>query len=327
MQINSLAWNPNCLPKSWPILLLALLLEGSGWGATTIAADDNHPASFRVEVHGHGRAMILIPGYASSGDTWKSTVAHFQDRYTCYVLTLAGFAGVPPIETPLLASVRDDLTKYIRQNQLEKPVIVGHSLGGTLALELGARFPELVGPLVIVDSLPFMAGPTFRVKTLDEAKPGIAAMHAYMSAQTREQYDQGVRSAGGFQYMVTGSGDLELLKQWGLSTDPKTAADAMAGLYSMDLRPELPKISSPTLVLGTWIGLREQLKQYLDLTRAGVVDTFQQQYASLPNLHFTMSDTARHFIMFDDPDWFFRRLEAFLANPAAAVADRGFGGK
>jgi N-formylmaleamate deformylase len=214
MRINPLVRNPHFFSKPWIIMVLALLLARSAGSAAMIAADDPRPASFRVEAHGHGRAMILIPGYASSGDTWKSTVAHFQDRYACHVLTLVGFAGVPPVETPLLARVRDDLATYIRQNQLEKPVIVGHSLGGTLALDLSARFPELVGPLVIVDALPFMAGPTFRVKTLDEAKPGIAAMRAYMLTQTREQYDQGVRSAGGFRHIVTGSDNLELLKQW-----------------------------------------------------------------------------------------------------------------
>jgi N-formylmaleamate deformylase len=57
-------------------------------------------APFTVKVTGHGKPMILIPGLASSGDTWVGTVAHFKQRYTCYVLTLAGFAGVPPIQPP-----------------------------------------------------------------------------------------------------------------------------------------------------------------------------------------------------------------------------------
>src|SRR5678816_2523854 len=62
------------------------------------------PTSFKVQVVGQGRPMILIPGLMSSGDTWKSTVARYQDRFRCHVLTLAGFAGVPPIKDPLPAS-------------------------------------------------------------------------------------------------------------------------------------------------------------------------------------------------------------------------------
>jgi hypothetical protein len=40
-----------------------------------------------------------------------------------------------------------------------------------------------------------------------------------------------------------------------------------------------------------------------------------------------MTDTARHFIMFDDPSWFFAQLDAFLADPVAAGKDRGFSGE
>jgi pimeloyl-ACP methyl ester carboxylesterase len=312
----------------WAVFALIVLMSGQGWGLTPTATDEAPPTSFRVEVFGHGRPMILIPGYSSSGDTWKSTVAHSQNQYTCYVLTLAGFAGVPPITSPLLSTVRDELAVYIRQNHLEKPVIVGHSLGGTLALELAARFPELIGPLVIVDSLPFLAGPSFRVKKLEDAKAGIAAMRGYLSALTPDQRAENVRSAASFKYMVTNPSDLELLKQWGLATDPKTATEAMCELFNTDLRSDLSRISSPTLVLGTWIGLHEQIKQYSqNMHREDFIDTFREQYTNLLHLHFVMSDTARHFIMFDDPRWFFQQLDVFLADPMAAAADRGFGSK
>src|SRR5580765_7030998 len=147
------------------------------------------PKSFRVQVTGHGRPMILIPGYASSGDTWKTTVARYQDKFTCHVITLAGFAGVAPISEHVLAAARTELASYITAQHLDHPVIVGHSLGGSLALQLATDHPDLVGPLVIVDSLPFFAGAQMQAKTLEDARPGIAAMKAYMSNQTRQQYE------------------------------------------------------------------------------------------------------------------------------------------
>ena len=48
------------------------------------------------------------------------------------------------------------------------------------------------------------------------------------------------------------------------------------------------------------------------------------QFARLPRLHFALHDTARHFIMWDDPMWFFREVDAFLADPVATTAARGF---
>src|ERR1700688_4547084 len=84
--------------------------------------------AFQSKVTGHGAAMILIPGLASSGETWDSTVAHYQDRFQCHVLTMAGFTGVARIPTPVLEQYRDSIATYIREKGLVKPVIVGHSL-------------------------------------------------------------------------------------------------------------------------------------------------------------------------------------------------------
>jgi len=281
--------------------------------------------SFVVKVTGHGQPMILIPGFASSGETWDSTVAHYENRYMCHVLTLAGFAGVPPIHSPLLSTVVDDLAIYIKDQHLTKPIIIGHSLGGNVAMDLAARHPELVGPIVIVDSLPFYAGAWFDAKTLDDAKASIAAMHAYMAAQTHDQYVATAQSGAATKFMVTDPARLQQIIGWGVATDQTTAADTMAELISQDLRPELARITAPTLLLGTWVGLKAQLAQgNVTITRASVQETFQQQYTSLPHLHFVMSETSRHFIMFDDPNWLFAQLDAFLADPIAATKDRGF---
>ena len=254
------------------------------WAAATSTTHAQPPAptSFRVQVTGQGRPMILIPGLMSSGDTWTSTVARYQDRFRCHVLTLAGFAGVPPITQPLLATVRTELAAYIRAQRLDRPIIVGHSLGGTLALALAADHPDLVGPLVIVDSLPFLAGAQFQAKTLDDARAGIAAMRAYMVNQTLEQFQAYVTTGAATEYMITGASDHDRIKQWGLASDQRTSADALADLMSLDLRQDVANIASPTLVLGTWIGLHEQLKKYgIALARADVMQTFEQQFLAV----------------------------------------------
>jgi pimeloyl-ACP methyl ester carboxylesterase len=93
----------------------------------------------------------------------------------------------------------------------------------------------------------------------------------------------------------------------------------------MDVRVDVARITAPTLVLGSWAGLHEQLKKYgMALSRADVVGTFEQQFAKLPNLHFAIADSARHFIMYDDPQWFFAQLDKFLSNPGQVTRTRGF---
>lgn len=297
----------------------------AGHGSVASASTSPSEPSFRVKITGHGQPMILIPGLASSGDTWTGTVAHFKNQYTCYVLTLAGFAGVPPIQKPLLSTVREDLAAYIVKHHLHKPVIIGHSLGGNVALDLAEHHPELVGPVVIVDSLPFYAGAWFDVKTLAEAQPTIKQMSGGMAQETQQQYLAYSKSGAATKYMVTSPEKLQEIEQWSVDSDMHSVNNAMIELVSEDLRPNLSRITSPTLVLGTWIGLKAQLaERHIDISRADTVATFQQQYQNLPHLHFEMSDHARHFIMFDDPQWFYAQLEKFLANPLQETENRGF---
>jgi pimeloyl-ACP methyl ester carboxylesterase len=299
-------------------LLLAL--------ATSAAA--RNTSSFRVEVTGTGRPILLIPGLASSGDTWKTTVAHLSTRFTCHVLTLAGFAGTPPIEGPLFPTVRRDLADYIRQQRLDRPIVIGHSLGGMLAMALATDHPDLVGPLVIVDGMPFLAGPNMQVKSLEEARPIVAKIDAYMSSMTAQQWNAYATSGASTRYMVTSASDAETLVTWSLATDRHTLTRALVEAYSVDLREDIARITSPVLALGTWRGWHDQLAaNKIEVPKGAFLASFAEQFAKLPRLHFALHDTARHFIMWDDPTWFFREIDAFLADPIAVTRDRGFDAK
>ncbi|MEG1056254.1 MAG: alpha/beta hydrolase, partial [Janthinobacterium sp.] len=130
-------------------LFTALLLAGASQAAA--------PTAFTVEVTGQGSPVILIPGLASSGAVWQSTVARLcgpQAGRQCHVLTLAGFAGVAPVDGDMLAQAEAQLAGYIAAQKLRQPAIIGHSLGGFLALKMAIDHPEHTGKLVIVDALP-----------------------------------------------------------------------------------------------------------------------------------------------------------------------------
>ena len=108
--------------------------------------------------------------------------------------------------------------------------------------------------------------------------------------------------------------DLERVIQWSLKSDRTAAIDAMSELLGADIRNELAKIKSPTLVMVTWIGY----KPY-GATHDAIDATARAQYAKLSGVRIAISDNARHFIMYDDPDWMFAQIDPFLA-PAKAVA-------
>jgi N-formylmaleamate deformylase len=277
--------------------------------------------SFRVEITGHGPPMLFVPGLASSGETWTDTVAHFGATHTCYVLTLAGFAGVPPIKEPLVASVVSELAAYIAANHLEHPIVVGHSLGGEVALALASAYPDRVGALVIVDSLPFL-GALVGAATAAEAAPVATQMHAMISGQTDAQYQAYVTAGTSTRSMVTSEPNQARLVRWSLASDRTSVLDAMTELFVMDLRPQLARIEVPTLVIGTWVGWD---RPGAPADRAATETRFRDQYKTLAQLHFVMAAT-RHFVMFDDLPWFLGQLDGFLGDPSAAVRERGFSG-
>ncbi len=280
-------------------LFTALLLAGASQAAA--------PTAFTLEVTGQGSPVILIPGLASSGAVWQSTVARLcgpQAGRQCHVLTLAGFAGVAPVDGDMLAQAEAQLASYIAAQKLRQPAIIGHSLGGFLALKMAIDHPEHTGKLVIVDALPALGATQLPSITKEQLQAMSQQMQTAMRAQDAATASASQRrSVAG---MATAPADVERIIGWGQRSDKDTVINAMGTLMASDLRQDVARIASPTLVLGTWIAYKDFAP------RAAIEQTFRSQYAQLPGARVEMADTARHFIMYDQPDWMFGRIEQFL---------------
>jgi pimeloyl-ACP methyl ester carboxylesterase len=250
--------------------------------------------------------MLLIPGLTCPGAVWQETVANYQKQYQCHIISLAGFGGLSPqqpVPEHLLQEVRDQLLAYIHAQRLVKPIIVGHSLGGFLALWASTTEPTTVGPLVIVDSLPFLAAVQNPAMTADAAKPLAEGM--------RQQMRQGKTTIEAARQMsaslMTDTARISQAARWSMASEPGTVAQAMYDLYTTDLRPDIARIQQPVLVLGAWAAY----KQY-GSTKESTRAIFEQQYAKLPQHHIEMSEAGKHFLMWDDQAWFFAQTDAFL---------------
>jgi N-formylmaleamate deformylase len=75
-------------------------------------------------------------------------------------------------------------------------------------------------------------------------------------------------------------------------------------MMTTDLRPQLGAIAAPTLVVETWTGW--------GAGRDSVEQNYARQYAELRGARLVMADTAKHFVMFDDPAFLFAQMDAFL---------------
>ncbi|GGX82621.1 alpha/beta fold hydrolase [Massilia dura] len=260
--------------------------------------------AFNVEVSGSGPAVILIPGLASSGDVWQGTVEHLCGPRQCHVLTLAGFAGQAAIEGELLPQVERQLADYIAANKLGKPVVIGHSLGGFVAMKLAAGHPDKVGKLVIIDSLPALGATQVPSVTADQLRQMAAAARERMLSGDDATLAASQRKT--VMSMATKPADVDRIVGWGQRSDRKAVAGAMYELLATDMRDDIARIQAPTLVLGTWIAYKDYAP------RAAIEGVYRTQYAKLPGVQVEIADSARHFIMYDDPAWMYDRIDRFL---------------
>lgn len=265
--------------------------------------------SFAVKKEGHGKPVIFIHGLFCSGAIWDETVAHYKKDYTCYEITLPGFAGQAPISgDSVLKTFTSELAAFIRENQLNKPSIVGHSMGGWLALQLAVLYPDLPGKLVCVSTGPFLpAFITGAAATPENSRSMAVMIKKNMSALTPDR----IRDAQ--QYithgMVTDSANTQKIMDMAIRSDSRTQGEVMYELYTTDLRDQLGAIRCPVLALGDWLAYKDY-----GASRGGVLDNYQQQYKKAPQTIFAINDVSRHFIMLDDPAWFYEQVDAFLSK-------------
>ncbi len=289
-----------------PLLCLSL-------ACATVGSPSAPLQPFSVKVTGHGPPMILIPGLSSSGEVWNEVVAHYQDRFECHVLTLAGFAGSEPIERPLMPAVHDALASYIREKHLERPVVVGHSLGGFTALWLASTDPDLVGRLVIIDSVPYLAALQAPSITPMEAAQHADEMRSQVRLATPDQRAQYARLIA--KAMVTEPAQVDRVAGWSTTSSPDAVGDSAYYLMTHDLRAEVAKIQAPALVVGTWLSYRPYA------TRADILARFAEQYAACKTCTVTLNDRAKHFVMLDDQKGLLEQVDTFLrASPLSAAA-------
>jgi pimeloyl-ACP methyl ester carboxylesterase len=259
----------------------------------------------RVDVVGQGRPVVMIPGLNSAASTWTEICAALQPGVQCHIVQLPGFAGAPAVATDnFLAGMRDRLLAYLDDRKLDKPVVMGHSLGGVLALQMAAEKPGRIERLVIVDSLPFLAG--LRGLTPEAAKGAAVAMRQGMLNSTPAQWEAGARQ--GSMGMSRNPANNERVFAWSMASDRATSAQAMSELWGEDLRPLLPRITAPTLVMGAWAAY-EPMGATLESTKGA----FDSQYAGLKGVKVSMSQRGYHFLMWDDADWLVGEVKGFLA--------------
>jgi pimeloyl-ACP methyl ester carboxylesterase len=235
--------------------------------------------------------VILIPGLTASRNVWRGTVAGLPG-YRFHLVQVAGFAGAPAAgnsKGEVIAPLAEEIARYIAAKGLQKPAIVGHSMGGTVAMMVAARHPQRVGKVMVVDMLPQPAG------LLGSSAAGMRGLAGLLrdlggTEGGRSLIDSAIRMFGNDAAENTRS-------------DRDVVARASHELAVSDLTPELPRIAAPLTVVYA----------APDPARAaGVERSYRAAYAAKKGARLVRMDGSGHMVMYDRPAQFREALKGFL---------------
>lgn len=250
--------------------------------------------------------MILIPGLTSHPRIWRSTIDALPG-YRYHKLHVGGFAGAPVDGNAsgfVSAPVAEEIARYIRQLQLERPAVIGHSMGGSIALMLAARHPDSVSRVMVVDMLPWM-GAMFAPPgaTADMVKPVadlmMNAMRSALPAARRARIEKSIEG------MINNETERAEAVREAMTSDPDVAARAFHELIVTDLRPELARIAAPVTVLYV-------VPNGAPFTPEQIDAFYKASYAKLRESTLTRIPNSAHFIMLDAPARFQSEARRFL---------------
>ena len=111
-----------------------------------------------LDVHyltgGLGEPLVIVHGGGGDSSHWQQNAAALAENYTIYVPDLPGFGGTQPLEgNYFIPELVDFVERFVHSLGLDKFHLVGHSLGGGIALSYALKFPWRITKLVLVNSL------------------------------------------------------------------------------------------------------------------------------------------------------------------------------
>ncbi len=103
---------------------------------------------------GKGKPLIILHGLLGSSDNWHSLGKLFAETFSVYLIDQRNHGQSPHSDEFNYKVLSEDLEEFIKENQIEKPHVIGHSMGGKTAMNFAVKNPGLVDKLIVVDIVP-----------------------------------------------------------------------------------------------------------------------------------------------------------------------------
>lgn len=293
----------------WSIASAALL-------AVMSSARADGPVLGHVEVRGTGPvAMVLIPGLACDWTVYQGFMDRNAGRYTMYAVTLPGFGGgeppalkegTPPSDDVWLRNAEEAVAAMVREKKLDHPVVVGHSLGGHLAIRLAEDHPQMFRAAVALDGAPAFPMRGGAMSREDRAKLVDTQIGPQFGTMTDEAWAAQTRMAA--KTMVTDPDRAKAIGDLCATVKGATAGRYMVELMAADRSPGLAELKIPVLEIAA---VSDQVPGAM---APSVRKSWQEQFKDAPKVTLVFFEGTRHFITEDAPAELDKAVENFIAG-------------
>jgi len=285
----------------------ASTLNGSGTAhaaAASAAAVTYRLAHISIEEVGKGSPVVLIPGISSPRAVWDGVVPALARDHRVILVQVNGFGGDDPganLHPGILDGAVADLHGWLTAHKLAPAKIVGHSMGGLLALKLTKAHPPDASALMIVDALPYVGDIFVPNATVAQLEPQAKAMRDQIVASFGKP-DTAVakRTAAG---MALTPAARAKIAAWIVKADARVSGQAMYEDMTTDFRPEMAAIKTPITLIVPFTPA---------MPKERAVPFYREEYARAPNVTFVPIGEAGHFVMLDQPERFADAIDAFV---------------
>jgi pimeloyl-ACP methyl ester carboxylesterase len=234
----------------------------------------------RYRIHalhtGSGRALVLLHGLSGSSGWWRYNVPALAEHFRTHTPDLVGFGRSRGwLAQPTIPQMAELLWQWLDELKIERAHLIGHSMGGQIAIHMATMQPARVDRLVLVSAagiprqLSLVATARFIAEVVPPKRWGSPAFLPSIAADA-------------------------------LRAGPRALLSATNYLLRDDVRPLLPQIASPTLLVWGRLDPMTPLAQGEEMARL------------IPGAQLMVFDDAAHMPMVDRPERFNREVLQFL---------------
>ena len=275
-----------------------------------------HGHSVTYVQRGAGPVLLLIHGMAGSLETWRSVIDPLAEQATVLAVDLPGHGASGPAGGDYsLGSLASGLRDVLTALGHERATLVGHSLGGGIALQFSYQFPELTERLVLVSSggLGLEVNAALRAASL----PG-ANLFLSLTAEAARRSSELARGVRRATHLPSTPGLDELARSYASLADPDRRAAFLATVRSV------VGLNGQTVRAGDRLYLAEDLPVLLIWGAEDSIIPVQHAQAAhdlLPHSTLAVFDGVHHFPQVEAPQRFVTALEDFCAATRPVVFD------